>query len=356
MPDSSAAHAKPLPVTVFYCYAHEDQKLRDDLERHLKILQRRGLIQPWHDRAIVAGQLWDTEIHQELERAELVLLLLSSYFMGSDYILGVELKTALRRAAEGSATLVPILLRPLDLAALGDDMAPLLQRQGLPQDLKAVTKWGQHEEAWVNVSKGLGATVARIQAQRAAATPARPLAAGMLAPATAPDDLLLGQVLDSATDCIAAAQKTRNGTASEPAALRQQALALIDADHTPRLLWVDNHPEGNAAEVEMLARLQIEVVQVTSTDAATARLRSDAEAFDMVISDWHRGAEAPDAGLRLQQELTALGHKMPMVIYHAAFSTEQRLQRAASARSAGVFGEAVLPSELLDLVQAALKR
>ena len=160
---SSASTAGPAPVRLFYSYAHEDEKLRAELERHLKILQHRGLIQPWHDRAIVPGALWDAEIAQQLLQADLVLLLLSSYFMGSDYILGVELKTALRRAAEGSATVVPILLRPLDLDGLDSadlPMAPLLQRQGLPRDLKAVTSWRQREEAWVNVPKGLRATVA----------------------------------------------------------------------------------------------------------------------------------------------------------------------------------------------------
>ncbi len=187
MPDSSSAPAAgPAPVRLFYSYAHEDEKLRAELERHLKILQHRGLIQPWHDRAIVPGALWDAESAQQVLQADLVLLLLSSYFMGSDYILGVELKTALRRAAEGSATVVPILLRPLDLDGLdGDDLplAPLLQRQGLPRDLKAVTSWRQREEAWVNVSKGLRSTVADIQARRSSA-PAAPLPAGQAVPPT----------------------------------------------------------------------------------------------------------------------------------------------------------------------------
>ena len=178
MPDSSSAPAAgPAPVRLFYSYAHEDEKLRAELERHLKILQHRGLIQPWHDRAIVPGALWDAEIAQQLLQADLVLLLLSSYFMGSDYILGVELKTALRRAAEGSATVVPILLRPLDLDGLdGDDlpMAPLLQRQGLPRDLKAVTSWRQREEAWVNVSKAVVHMVGPLVRHRACGLP-RPL-------------------------------------------------------------------------------------------------------------------------------------------------------------------------------------
>ncbi len=353
---SSTPATDPAPVSLFYSYAHEDEKLRGELERHLKILQRRGLIQPWHDRAIVPGQLWDQEIHQQLLQADLVLLLLSSYFMGSDYILGVELKTALRRASEGSATVVPILLRPLDLEGLdGDDLpvAPLLQRQGLPRDLKAVTSWRQREEAWVSVSKGLRATVAQIQARRSSALPSPAAVDAAVASAS---DALLDQVLDNASAGIMAASMARSGQMPTPAAMREQAMALIDADHTPRLLWVDDHPDGNLAEADMLARLQIEVVQVRSTDEALARLGSDAEGFDLVVSDWQRDAEAPDAGLRLQPVLQQLSQPLPLVIYHAAFGEAQRRQRAEAARSAGVFGEAVLPGELLDLVQAALAR
>jgi len=48
--DASAA-----PVSLFYSYAHEDEALRDELQGHLKLLERRGLLAPWHDRRIVPG-------------------------------------------------------------------------------------------------------------------------------------------------------------------------------------------------------------------------------------------------------------------------------------------------------------
>lgn len=106
----------------------------------------------------------------------------------------------------------------------------------------------------------------------------------------------------------------------------------------------------------MLARLQIELVQVRSTDDALARLQSDPERFDLVLSDWHRHAEAPDACLRLQQALQQTGLGIPLVVYHGAFDAAERQHRAQQARQAGLFGEAVLPGELLALVQAVLRR
>jgi internalin A len=72
------------PVRVFYSYAHEDEALRNALETHLSLLQRQGIIQPWHDREITAGRDWEGMIDDNLEKAELILLLISPDFLHSD--------------------------------------------------------------------------------------------------------------------------------------------------------------------------------------------------------------------------------------------------------------------------------
>jgi hypothetical protein len=63
------------PIEVFYCYAREDEVLRNTLEKHLSILHRQGLISSWHDRKIVPGTNWAREIDAHLETASLILLL-----------------------------------------------------------------------------------------------------------------------------------------------------------------------------------------------------------------------------------------------------------------------------------------
>lgn len=399
MPDSP-------PVSLFYSYAHEDEKLRDDLERHLKILERRQLIAPWHDRAIVAGQSWNSEIDAHLQSAELVLLLLSSYFISSDYILGVELKTAMQRQADGHATVVPIMLRPVDLQAEDAADMPfvgLLASQGLPRDLKPVTRWRNREDAWVEVAKGLRATVGSIRAGRPAALlpplpPSSPVplpAPQSGLPVDSPDaaadafelpdlfdgvrslapppierrpapasaaaapviDPLLERVVASFAEDIGAAQAAKGGARPDPKTLRRQALTLIDAPEQKRVLWVDDHPEYNLFETAALAKLQVEVVAVQSTQQALDLLARDTEGFDLVISDWSRtneAAHAADAGLYLLQCLRGQGCVLPFVIYHGEFNPALRQQRAAQARAAGALGEAVLPDQLLKLALAAL--
>jgi hypothetical protein len=69
------------PVTLFYSYSHRDEDLRNELDGHLKILERRGMVQAWYDRKIVPGQARDQEIDERLRNAELVLLLVSKDFV-----------------------------------------------------------------------------------------------------------------------------------------------------------------------------------------------------------------------------------------------------------------------------------
>ena len=48
----------PFPLEVFFSYAHEDETLRVELEKHLSSLKQEGFISGWHDRRIIAGTEW----------------------------------------------------------------------------------------------------------------------------------------------------------------------------------------------------------------------------------------------------------------------------------------------------------
>jgi hypothetical protein len=39
-------------IEIFFSYAHKNEGLRDELEKHLSILKRQGVITGWHDRRI----------------------------------------------------------------------------------------------------------------------------------------------------------------------------------------------------------------------------------------------------------------------------------------------------------------
>jgi transposase-like protein len=133
-------------IEVFYSYAHEDQALRDELEKHLSILHRHGLISSWHDRKIVAGTDFAKEIDAHLETASLILLLVSSDFLASDYCYGIEMKHALERHKTNEAQVIPILLRPIAWKG-----APFEHLQVLPTNAKPITLWSNLDEGFADV-------------------------------------------------------------------------------------------------------------------------------------------------------------------------------------------------------------
>ncbi len=145
------------PVKVFCSYAHADDKFRAQLEKHLATLSLQEAIHVWHDRRIDAGQDWKSEIDQNLEEAQIILLLISADFMASRYCTGIEMKRALERQQGGTAHVIPILIRACDL-----DGAPFTALQWLPTGSKPVKSWTDRDEAWTNVAKGIRRVVASL--------------------------------------------------------------------------------------------------------------------------------------------------------------------------------------------------
>ena len=86
---------------VFCSYSHRDDEFRRELEAHLAALTRQNLITFWYDRRIVPGHEWSGEIAAELNEADIILLLISAYFISSDYCYQVELGRALQLHREG---------------------------------------------------------------------------------------------------------------------------------------------------------------------------------------------------------------------------------------------------------------
>lgn len=138
------------PLRLFYSYSHKDETLRQRLDAHLKLLQRQKVIEVWHDRAIEAGQEWEPELKRQLDEADIILLLVSTDFLASDYCWGVETQQALQRHQAGTARVIPIILRPTDLTD-----APFMHIQCLPREAKPVITWTIEDEAWTNVTQGI---------------------------------------------------------------------------------------------------------------------------------------------------------------------------------------------------------
>lgn len=146
--ESSDVSAKQ--KSLFFSYSHVDEWLRDELETHLKLLQRQGMISTWHDRKILPGSEWNHEIDHCLESATIILLLISADFIASQYCWGKEVKRALERHESGEATVIPVILRSCDWHGL-----PFAKLQGLPKGMKPVKSWRDRDAAWTDIATGI---------------------------------------------------------------------------------------------------------------------------------------------------------------------------------------------------------
>ena len=145
-----------MPVKIFFCYAHEDEELLNKLKSHLIPLQRQGLIDVWHDRDISAGTDWEQQIKGHLNAAQIILLLVSSDFMVSDYCYGIEMQRALQRHERGEARVIPIILRRVDWQDL------LGKLQALPTDARPIKSWPDIDEALYDVTEGIRKVIEEI--------------------------------------------------------------------------------------------------------------------------------------------------------------------------------------------------
>jgi parallel beta-helix repeat protein len=150
-------------IEVFITYSHKDEALRNELENHLSILRRQGLISTWNDRKIGAGKEWKEQIDSHMNSAQVILLLVSSDFLASDYCYDIEMKRAIERHESGQARVIPVILRPVEWQD-----APFGKLQALPTNAEPIVskKWGSADEALVDVAKGIRNMVGSLNSTR----------------------------------------------------------------------------------------------------------------------------------------------------------------------------------------------
>lgn len=137
-------------VRVFFSYSHRDESLRNELEIHLSALKRQGVIETWYDRRIGAGKDLVSEIDANLERADIILLLVSPYFIASDYCYNVEMERAMQRHQIGEARAIPVILHPCDW-----QHTPFGKLRATPPDGKPVSKFSNQHDAFLAITNDI---------------------------------------------------------------------------------------------------------------------------------------------------------------------------------------------------------
>jgi NAD-dependent SIR2 family protein deacetylase len=159
-PPSATVRSMPAvrPLKVFFCYAPRDEDLLKRLEDHLAPLMRQGVVAPWHAGKVGAGEERDQAVRDQLESAELILLLVSASFLASEQG-DAQVARAMERRGAGQAMVMPILLRPCDW-----EQTRFASLQYLPRDARPVTKWPDEDEAMLQIVKEVRAVVGKLRA------------------------------------------------------------------------------------------------------------------------------------------------------------------------------------------------
>jgi hypothetical protein len=151
---------------VFFSYSHDDEALRDQLEKHLSSLKHEGLIESWHDRRLIAGEMVDAAIDLQIDEADVVLLLVSASFLSSHYCYSVEMKRAMERHSQGVCRVVPVILRACDWSH-----SPIGKLLAVPQDGKPITSWTNLDEAYTDVVRQVRSLLKEIFSRAAKPSP-----------------------------------------------------------------------------------------------------------------------------------------------------------------------------------------
>jgi hypothetical protein len=139
-------HSQGLRSKVYISYSPEDRQYLEELHTHLGYYVRTGTLDYWDDTKILAGSRRQEELHKELQRARVAILLVSPGFFASDTIARDELPTLLQLAEQDEIRILSVILRPC--AYIDSSLARFKPVNERP--LSSMTR-SKRDEIWGNV-------------------------------------------------------------------------------------------------------------------------------------------------------------------------------------------------------------
>ena len=105
---------------IFVSYSHRDKTYirENSLLGFLRGLENDGA-EFWWDQRMTAGDTWDDEIRGQLLKADIALVLVSQWFLDSQYIRNVEVRAFLHRMREEALLIFPVILSACDWKRYG---------------------------------------------------------------------------------------------------------------------------------------------------------------------------------------------------------------------------------------------
>ena len=130
---------------VFISYAHEDHEMRDKLITHLGALKYKNICY-WFDGNIEAGNRWNDEIKEAINKSQVFILMVSKYFLNSEYIRNKEIPGII----EQNSLIIPILLDN----CLWNSMECIVERLIIPKNAIPLSKIdkNKHDEIFTKIA------------------------------------------------------------------------------------------------------------------------------------------------------------------------------------------------------------
>jgi len=136
------------PLKLFISYCHKDETLVTNFVSHIKPLKDSGIIKEWYDRRIETGSEFQRDINNNLEKADVICLMISHNFISSAACME-EKDSALRLRDEKGIKVIPLILS-LCLWTEYKDLSKLL---AVPTDGNPITTFADQNEGWVDAVK-----------------------------------------------------------------------------------------------------------------------------------------------------------------------------------------------------------
>ncbi len=161
------------PARIFLAFTYKDRPFYMALVTHLASLRQLGIIDNWHEYEIPPGRDLQQAQKERLTQADIILLLISSEFIASDYYYSVQMKQALERDAAGQVRVIPILCRPVYLEDLPIASLQFLPRSD-PRRIKAVSEWVNKDKVYTEIVKEVRKAIAELFGSSPSQSPPHP--------------------------------------------------------------------------------------------------------------------------------------------------------------------------------------
>lgn len=101
-----------IKTKIFVSYSHKDDEHYNELMRHLKVVSSTMDLEIWSDQKIDVGDELDPNIQDNLNKADIVICLVSTDYLTSFYCIEKELKVAIEQNKILLTDIFPIITKP----------------------------------------------------------------------------------------------------------------------------------------------------------------------------------------------------------------------------------------------------